>query len=226
MDVVAQQEMMTTLDKQEETNTMEFWQGKPANVASMLLQNDLEHLGQAEIADILEQLPPLDGLKILELGAGIGRYTSHFAQVASHVTTVDFVEEFVDQNRKTTAHFNNVSYYVADVMSLEFEPESFDFVFMNWLLMYLDDQQIVLLRNRIRQWLQVGGTLFVRESCLWEGSTPGSLRSNPARYRPDIHYTSLFENDFRLLHQGTVRAYEQRFNDPSQCYWLFRRDRV
>jgi phosphoethanolamine N-methyltransferase len=111
-------------------------------------------------------------------------------------------------------------------MNLEFEPEFFDFVFMNWLLMYLDDQQVVLLRDRIRQWLKVGGTLFFRESCAWKGFTTGPLRSNPARYRPDIHYTSFFEDDFRLLHQGNVKIYEQRFNDPSQCYWLFRRDRV
>ena len=176
------------------------------------------------MVEILDQLPSLNGMEILELGAGIGRYTSHFSQVASRVTAVDFVKEFLDQNQKTTAGFNNVTYYCTDVMNLEFERESFDFVFMNWLLMYLDDQQIVLLHNRIRQCLKGGGTLFFRESCLWDGLTQGSLKNNPARYRPEIQYTRLFEDGFSLLHRGNVKAYEQRFNDTSQCYWLFRRD--
>ena len=214
-------------DKQKKTIALEFWQRKPATIASMLLQEkETVTLSQAEVVEILDQLPSLNGMEILELGAGIGRYTSHFSQVASRVTAVDFVKEFLDQNRKATARFNNITYYCTDIMDLEFERESFDFVFMNWLLMYLDDQQIVLLRDRIRQWLRVGGTLFFRESCLWEGSTPGSLKNNPARYRPDIQYTRLFEDDFRLLHQGNIKVYEQRFNRPNQCYWLYCRDRL
>ena len=215
------------MDKQEKTAALEFWREKSATIASMLLQpEESDTLSQAEVVEILNQLPSLNGMEVLELGAGIGRYTSHFAEDASHITAVDFMEKFLDQNRKSTEHFNNITYYCTDIMDLEFEPESFDFVFINWLLMYLDDQQIVLLRNRIRQWLKGGGTLFLRESCLWDGLTQGSLKNNPTRYRPEIHYTRLFEDDFRLLHQGNVKAYEQRFNNPSQCYWLFRRDRL
>ena len=215
------------MENQEKTASMEFWQGKPATIATMLLEQEgYDALSQAEVVEVLDQLPSLNGMEVLELGAGIGRYTSHFAQVASRVTAVDFTENFLEQNRKATARFNNITYYCADVMDLEFERESLDFVFVNWLLMYLDDQQIALLRDRIRQWLRVGGTLFFRESCLLEVSTPGSLKNNPARYRPDIYYTSLFEDDFRLLHQGNIKVYEKRFNRANQCYWLYCRDRV
>lgn len=211
-------------DKQQKTVALEFWQGKPATIASMLLQEkETVTLSQTEVVEILNQLPSLNGMEVLELGAGIGRYTSHFAQVARHVTAVDFVENFLDQNRKALAHLKNITYYCTDIMDLEFEAESFDFVFMNWLLMYLDDQQIVLLHNKIRQCLKGGGTLFFRESCLWDGLTQGSLKNNPARYRPEIQYTRLFDDGFRLLYRGNVKVYEQRFNDTSQCYWLFRR---
>lgn len=202
---------------------MEFWGGKPATVAGMLLVDESDSLDEAERADILAQLPPLEGMEILELGAGIGRYTSYFAQVARHVTAVDFVKTFLDQNQKATARFNNVSYYCTDVMDLEFEPESLDFIFINWLLMYLDDQQMVLLRDRIHRWTRVGGTVFFRESC-FVGATRGlPSKDNPARYRPDTEYMRLFEGDFRLLHRGNVKVYEERFNNPHQCYWLFQR---
>ena len=215
------------MENQEKTQRMDFWKGKPASISTMLLQQEeSDTISEAEMVEILDQLPSFDGMEVLELGAGIGRYTSHFAQFASRVTAVDFTEKFLEQNRKATARFNNITYHCTDVMDLEFAPESFDFVFINWLLMYLDNQQIVLLRDRIRQWLRIGGTLFFRESCVWEGATSGSLRNNPARYRSDSHYTRIFEDDFRLLHQGNVKVYEQRFNDSSQCYWLFRRDKV
>ena len=215
------------MDNREKTASVDFWQGKPATIATMLLQQEQsDTLSEAEVVEILNQLPSLNGMEVLELGAGIGRYTSHFSQMASRVTAVDFVKDFLTQNQKATARFNNVTYYCTDVMNLEFERESFDFVFINWLLMYLNDQQIVLLRDSIRQWLRVGGTLFFRESCLWEGATSGSLKNNPAMYRPDIQYTRLFEDGFRLLHQGNIKVYEQRFDMTNQCYWLYCRDRL
>ena len=216
--------MIAKLDYREKVASMDFWRGKPATIATMLLQQEeSDTLSEAEVVEILNQLPSLRGMEVLELGAGIGRYTSHFAQVARHVTAVDFVENFLDQNRKATARFNNITYYCTDVMDLEFEPESFDFVFMNWLLMYLDNQQMILLRDRIRQWTRVGGTVFFRESCLvWATGGPSS-NDNPARYRPESQYTRLFENDFELIHRGVVKVYEERFNRSNQCYWLFQR---
>ena len=203
--------------------SLEFWQEKPATVGGMVLVDDCDILDRAERADILAQLPPLEGMDILELGAGIGRYTSHFVQVARHVIVVDFVEKFIEENRRATAHFNNASYCCADVMDLEFEDGSFDFVFINWLLMYLDDQQITLLRDRIHRWTRVRGRVFFRESCFVGSIGTAPSKDNPTRYRSDGEYTRLFEKDFSLLHRGNVRIYEERFNNPHQHYWLFQR---
>jgi phosphoethanolamine N-methyltransferase len=200
---------------------MEFWQEKPATESGMLLQEDVDDLSEIEKSDIISQLPWLGGKKVLELGAGIGRFTSYLAQVADHVTAVDFVERFLSQNRKSAAKFNNISYYCADVMDLEFEPASFDFVFMNWLLMYLGDDQMAILRDRIREWTRVGASVFFRESCFIGPGQGVSLKDNPARYRPDDQYTRLFEENFGLLHQGTVKVYDERLNRSNQHYWLF-----
>ena len=189
----------------------------------MVLIDDCEILDREERADILAQLLPLEGLDILELGAGIGRYTSHFVQVARHATVVDFVEEFLDANRRATAEFNNATYCCADVMDLEFEDGSFDFVFVNWLFMYLDDLQIALLRDRIQRWTRVGGKVFVRESCFVGSTGAAPSKDNPTRYRSDKEYTSLFEKDFSLLHRGNVKIYKELFNNPHQYFWLFHR---
>jgi len=200
-----------------------FWQDKPTTVGGMVLIDDCGILDREERADILAQLPPLEGLDIMELGAGIGRYTSHFVQVARHVTVVDFVEKFIEENRRATAKFNNASYCCADVMDLQFEDGSFDFVFVNWLFMYLDNRQIALLRDRIQRWTRVEGKVFFRESCFVDSTGTAPSKGNSTCYRSDEEYTSLFEKDFSLLHRGNVRIYEERFNNPHQHYWLFQR---
>ena len=188
-----------------------------------MLLSDVATLDEAERRDILAQLPPLEGMHVLELGAGIGRYTSHFVQVARHVTAVDFVGKFLKENQRATAHFDNASYCCSDVMDLEFEDGSFDFVFLNWLLMYLDDRQIILLRDRIRRWTRVGGYVFFRESCFVGSTGTAPSKDNPTRYRSDEEYTRLFEKDFSLLRRGNVKIYDELFNNPHQHYWLLQR---
>lgn len=42
---------------------------------------------------------------------------------------------------------------------------SIDFIFSNWLLMYLSDEELKCLIEKMLGWLQPGGFLFFRESC-------------------------------------------------------------
>ena len=201
----------------------DFWQEKPATVGGMLLQDDVPGLGQAERAEILAQLPPLEGKDVLELGAGIGRYTSYLVTAARHVTAVDFVERFLVQNRQTTAAFDNVTYHCANVLDLEFEAESFDLVFWNWLLMYLGDSDLAVLRDKVHSWMRAGGVLFFRESCYPGNAGKPPSPNNPATYRHAEQYTNLFKSEFRLVREGNVKAYEQLLNRSNQNYWLFQR---
>ena len=214
---------MVGLELEKGSASLEFWGQKPATILGMVLNEDSVGLDQAERADILAQLPPLEGTKILELGSGIGRYTSHFAQESSQVTAVDFIDKFVDQNRQVNSQFNNISYHCSDVMALDFEPGSFDFIFMNWLLMYLDDENIALLRDKVRGWLRAGGMVFYRESCFVGASGRACESDEITRYRSDVQYTKLFDDGFTLRHRGKVKVYEQRFGNPHQHYWLYQR---
>ena len=96
-------------------------------------------------------LPPsLAGLRVLELGAGIGRFTRALSEAgAAHVHAVDFMKNLIDevrtsvlsrrvrfthapssaQNERTNAALGNLSFEAADVMTMAFEPASYDFVF-------------------------------------------------------------------------------------------------
>ena len=199
----------------------DFWESKPSTVGGMVLLSDADRLDELERADILAQLPSLSHMDVLELGAGIGRYTSHFVHMARHVTIVDFVEKFVEENRRNNSQFNNTSYHCADVMDLEFDDSSFDFIFVNWLFMYLDDAQAEQLRDRIHNWLREKGIVFFRESCFVGSTGTAPAPDNPTRYRSDTDYTRLFETHFMLQHRGNVKVYEERYRNPHQHYWLF-----
>ena len=76
--------------------------GKPT-IRSMLLNAgpEAEEIEREERREILSILPPFEGRYVLELGAGIGRFTHYFVESAERVVAVDFVEAFVSENRKT-----------------------------------------------------------------------------------------------------------------------------
>lgn len=40
-------------------------------------------------------LPPYEGKSVLELGAGIGRFTGELAKEAGHVLALDFIENVI-----------------------------------------------------------------------------------------------------------------------------------
>lgn len=42
---------------------------------------------------------------------------------------------------------------------------SIDFIFSNWLLMYLSDEELKVLLEKMLGWLRPSGFLFFRESC-------------------------------------------------------------
>jgi phosphoethanolamine N-methyltransferase len=44
---------------------------------------------------VLSTLPPYKGKTVLELGAGIGRFTGELAKEAEHVIALDFIENVI-----------------------------------------------------------------------------------------------------------------------------------
>ncbi|WAR13637.1 PEAMT-like protein, partial [Mya arenaria] len=196
-----------------------FWRAKPDPVIeNMLLDEKARDLSVEEMPEILSILPSWDGRDVVELGAGIGRFTGVFARSASHVVAVDFMEEYVARNKLDNAKFTNIEYHCVDATKLRLEENKFDLIFSNWLLMYLHDDAARELLARKLSWLRDGGHLFIRESC---GYPSGNLAgdSNPTIYRDADDYTALFNNT-RLQdgEGGEVKGFEILTSKPLQCY--------
>ncbi|XP_026213181.1 phosphoethanolamine methyltransferase isoform X1 [Anabas testudineus] len=211
----------------------EFWKehSKDATVEEMMLDSRARELTQQELPEILCMLPSLNGCRVLELGAGIGRFTKHLLTKAAHVTAVDFMESFVERNRQDNGHHSNATFIQADVTKLDFPQNSIDFIFSNWLLMYLSDEELKCFIQKILGWLRPGGFFFFRESCNYR-SGDSKRDFNPTCYRTDPQYSQLVTTPqveepegglkfgFDIVLKKKVQTYVEMKNNPNQICWL------
>ncbi|KAK3032115.1 hypothetical protein RJ639_037419 [Escallonia herrerae] len=185
--------------------------------------------------DVLSLLPPYEGKSVLELGAGIGRFTGELAKTAGQVLALDFIDSVIKKNESINGHFKNVKFMCADVTSpyLNISAESVDLIFSNWLLMYLSDKEVENVADRFVKWLKVGGFIFFRESCFHQ-SGDHKRKNNPTHYREPRFYTKVFKdchlrdgsgNTFELSLVGCkcIGAYVRNKKNQNQICWIWQK---
>jgi phosphoethanolamine N-methyltransferase len=179
-------------------------------------------------------LGPVTGLTVLELGAGIGRFTGPLAASAAGVTAVDFMANLIAENEATHgAACPHVTFRVGDATDLAVPPASFDVVFSNWLLMYLGDAECAKLAADALAWVKPGGTVFFRESCFRQ-SGDRARATNPTHYRDPRAYFSLFDGveiaepcggyaHYELVSCRCVDTYVRLKQNQNQLCWKWRK---
>ncbi|CAD5210137.1 unnamed protein product [Bursaphelenchus okinawaensis] len=217
-----------------------FWNkfSNNADVNTMMLNNNAEQIESYDRADIIQNLPDFTGMNVVDVAAGIGRFTTVFAQRAKHVVSSDFIDSFIEKNKERNASFDNITYQVSDALGLEVEDQSTDLVFTNWLLMYLNEQECVQFLMKTMEWLKPGGYLHVRESCTEpstgkskNGSMHNDKKANPTHYRYSNVYLQLLKElrwsdekgmkwRFNVLWARSVPTYVERVFNWRQVHWL------
>jgi phosphoethanolamine N-methyltransferase len=219
-------------DAEARATMQQYWQehSAGATMQEMMLDDDAEEMDKTERAEILAMLPAFADGHVLELAAGIGRFTGDLAATARSVTAVDFMPTFSQACRERYHDTTNVSVVCEDVMALKVPTRSHELVFSNWLLMYLSDVECTSLARKVMRWLTPGGSFFFRESCFHQsGNAQRSF--NPTQYRHPDAYTALIsegaassgEDDFelRLVWSGRVEAYVAAKGNTGQMCWLW-----
>ncbi|CAJ0945809.1 unnamed protein product, partial [Mesorhabditis belari] len=197
-------------------NFKSFWDkysDKPDN-AAMMLNHNAEDLEAADRADILQSLPNLKDKDAVDVGAGIGRFTTVLAETARWVLSTDFIESFIKKNQERNAHHGNIHYQVGDAVNLKMKNGSVDLVFTNWLMMYLSDKEVVQFLMSAMRWLRPNGYIHLRESCS-EPST-GRAKSNTMHSNADSNPTHY---RFSSLYIKLLK--ELRYRDPEGKVWRF-----
>ncbi|KAI8528614.1 hypothetical protein RHMOL_Rhmol12G0161400 [Rhododendron molle] len=64
-------------------------------VEAMMLDSKAADLDKEERPEVLSLLPPFEGKSVLELGAGIGRFTGELAKKADQVLALDFIDSAI-----------------------------------------------------------------------------------------------------------------------------------
>jgi len=105
-----------------------------------------------------------DGTTVLDLGAGTGNWSFHFAERCKRVIAVEYIRDLVEvgKRRAREKNLDNVEFVCCHVQ--EFVPtERIDLVFVSGLFVYLNDDDCARLLSAIRTYAKAGCRLVVRD---------------------------------------------------------------
>jgi SAM-dependent methyltransferase len=105
------------------------------------------------------------GSQVLEAGCGIGAQTIILAKKspAAYITSIDISADSIQRAEVISRKegITNVSFCQGDIFHLPFEPETFDYIFVCFVLEHLAEPQCAL--EWLRPLLKKGGTITVIE---------------------------------------------------------------
>ena len=122
-----------------------------------------------ELRTIVDWVGPIGGSgHMLDVGCGAGAWAEIFARRYRSVVGIEQSPLMVTAARKRLAHLPNVEAVQGDGRR-DIPDGRFDTVFLGGLCMYLDDADVVVLVNRLKERLSEGGSIILRESTVRHG---------------------------------------------------------
>jgi SAM-dependent methyltransferase len=157
----------------------------PAGAAAYRVRKETATLG-----DWLDAVP--DTGSVLDVGCGAGAWTEIFAGRYKKVIGIEQSSLMLTAARERTAHLPNAEIVEGDGRH-DLPEGSFDMIFLGGLCMYLNDLDVVELIKALKNRLNEGGSIILRESTQHEG-------------------VSLAQGDYQALYRS-VNLYRQLFDD-------------
>jgi len=128
-------------------------------VADVDVVASFEHPTALENRFVLQQLGDLRGLRVLDLGAGLGEASVYFARAGAHVTAADVSPGMLDLAGKLAAAYAvSIDRLLIPVGQTDLGDERFDIVYGANVLHHVSDVGSVL--DGVRRALVTGGRCF------------------------------------------------------------------
>ena len=147
-------------DKYDETR----WQGKGEFID--LLQKDL-------LYKILEKCGAQKGDKILDVGAGTGRFVIPFSKKGYDTYGIDISEEMLQRAKNKAGNLPNLHLKTANASSIAFQDNYFDFITSYRVLVHIPDYEDVV--KEIYRVLKPGGYTIIEFNNKYSLSGIGKL---------------------------------------------------
>lgn len=146
-----------------------FDQEKP--LVSVIYQDSNPELAvmrdKAEREKLSKLLPWREITSVLDLGCGIGRLAAMFAGRDLSYHGVDFMPEFIKIAQDNHGHLPGFSFQTGSVKDLSVNNlppgRRYDFIIFAGILMYLDDDEVMQVLNRLADVCAPGARILVRE---------------------------------------------------------------
>ena len=128
---------------------------------------------------------------VLDLGSGVGYWAEEFARSFSRVVAVEGSNAFYPTLEERCTPYANIRTIHGNVLSFEFEGH-YRLVFLGGLLMYLDENDVIALLQKLIPCLGPGGVILCRESTV-RGETVTRTGDYPVVYRSVPDYKRIFK---------------------------------
>ena len=168
----------------------------PASAAGYRLRKET-----GTIADWLNTVP--DSGRVLDVGCGAGAWTEIFAKRYKTVIGIEQSSLMLKAAKERTAHLPNAEIVEGDGRH-DLPEGSFDMIFLGGLCMYLNDGDVTQLLHALKNRLNEGGSIILRESTLHQG-------------------VSLSQGDYQALYRS-VNLYHQLFDGAGAFHVEVRRN--
>jgi len=184
----------------DEEKVKHFWESRAASYEKVALEsvanleqdpNNLELKINDEVAKVFAWLPDIEGLSVLDLGAGVGQWSFRFAERdASRVLAVEYAESLVDIGRKEAEKkgFKQVEFENSSAEAFD-TTEQFDLVFISGLFVYLNKDQADKLLSHLGNFIRPGGILMLRDGT---GTNDGYEINDRYSEHLDANYSAIY----------------------------------
>ncbi|MED1917817.1 class I SAM-dependent methyltransferase [Bacillus thuringiensis] len=185
-------------------------------------QYDLMISRQPSLLAIIEEITPIKGQDVIDLGAGSGRLTSVLAPHAKSILALDASAAMLEVNAQqlTQAGLSNWTTNVADHRELPSDDNSTDVIVAGWTVCYLTSSEVPnnelhleKIIQEMKRVLRPGGTIVIMETMGTGYGTP-----HPPEFL--IKYYSLLENKYGFSHKWIRLDYQ--FKDLEEAEQLSR----
>lgn len=188
---------------------------------------------------IVPQLPLKKGMRILDIGCGVGRWGDYFKDKDCTYIGVDYCENLLTIARKHFAGNSRFSFVCAPFQKLHTSLQKrgiaceFDLIMVNGVLVYINDEDIECCMMNLVKCQKKGGCTYIKESVSREKRlTLQKIHSKElggeysAIYRSVGEYDEMIKeylSDYRVYSSGEVwTADVAQRKETTAYYWLMR----